>query len=319
MLLAYLCFLAMIICIVVSVISLKLLLRFDRKLDYTINNIVNSQAEILSHSLTNLDVHGRAEVALVASITTTKDRIDLVHMAIQSIMMQSVRPRSINLYISDQIEQKDVPYSLARLCESGLNIHFVPDVGPHTKLVYALRQFPDDIIVTFDDDIIYPSNALDCLLKTHRKYPNAITANWAREIPIDWLGRPKCIKKGKLLTPASLSKSVNQKPHSSRPGHRAFAYGTGGVLYPPGALDSRVQDVETFRILCPTEDDIWFKAMAILAGTPVVPTNLGIKPRHHNVRGSQFSALRHQNYKNSRNREQMRAVFDAFDLSVHLK
>lgn len=319
MFLAYFSALAIIICLTASVICVKLVLRLDRKLDYAINNIVNSQAEILSLSLTSLDLHGRVEPSLVASVTTTKDRIDLVHIAIQSIMMQSVRPCSVNLYISNEIDEEDIPYSLTRLRQWGLSIHLVPDVGPHTKLIYALQQFPDDMIVTFDDDVIYPSNALDCLLKTHRKYPDAIAANWVREIPLDWLGRPKCIKRGRLLTPASLCNSVNQKAHSSRPGHRAFAYGAGGVLYPPRALDSRVQDVEAFRTLCPTEDDIWFKAMAILADTPVAPTNLGIKPRHHNVRGSQLTALRHQNYKDSRNQQQMRAVFEAFDLSDHIK
>ena len=319
MFLAFFSAVGIIICFATSVICVKLVLQLDRKLDYAINNIFHSQAEILSYSLSALDIHGRVEPSLVASVTTTRDRLNLVHVAIQSIMMQSVRPCSVNLYISDEIEEKDIPCSLIRLRQWGLFIHFVPDVGPHTKLIYALQQFPNDMIVTFDDDMIYPSNALDCLLKTHRKYPHAIAANWVREIPFDWRGRAKCIKKGRLLTPASLCNSVNQKAYSSRPSHRAFAYGTGGVLYPPHALDPRVQDVDAFRTLCPTEDDIWFKAMAILAGTPVAPTNLGIKPKHHNVRGSQFTALRHQNYKNSRNQQQMRAAFEAFDLLDHIK
>lgn len=300
--------------VVALLFVIKLLLRLDCKLDYAINTVVNAQAEILSHAMPKLDLHGLTEPSLVGSITTTPDRIALVHLAIESMMMQSVRPRCINLYVSDALSETPLPYSLTRLRALGLDIHFVEDVGPHTKLIYALRQFPDDMIVTFDDDMIYPSNTVDCLLKTHRVYPHAIAANWARAIPLNGRGQPKCIKKGKLLTPASLTRSANQKAHCATPGHHVFAYGTGGVLYPPGALDPRVQDVETFRALCPTEDDIWFKAMAMLAGTPVVPANLGIKPRHHNVRGSQLTALRHHNYKQERNRTQMRAVFEAFDL-----
>jgi hypothetical protein len=295
------------------------MIRHDQKLHYIINNIVNSQAELSSNFLANSNVHGRTDSSIVASLTTLKDRLDFVHTAVESVIMQTIRPRIINLYISDTIQEKDIPYSLGRLREFGLLIHFVPDVGPHTKLIYALRDFPEDLIFTFDDDVIYPSNTIACLLGVHKKYPDAIAANWAREIPLDRHGRPKCIKKGKLLTPATLTRSVNQGAHTAIPSHRAFAYGTGGVLYPPKALDPRVQDISAFKQLCPTEDDIWFKAMAILAGTPVVPTNLGIQPKHHVVRGSQMTALRHQNYKKNRNQEQMNAVFEKFALADRLK
>jgi hypothetical protein len=308
----------------VSLAVVKLLLRVDRRIDYAIYEGINARAEILSHLLPSLELTGRIEPSLVASLTTTRDRLDLVHAAIQSMMMQTVRPRCINLYLSDRITQEEIPCSLARLRDiaaSGLAIHFVPDVGPHTKLIYALQQFPDDLIVTFDDDLIYPSNTVDCLLRTHRRHPHAIVANWAREIPQDRRGRPGYIKKGRLLTPETLCINLNQKVHAAQPSHRAFAYGTGGVLYPPGALDPRVLDVDSLRRLCPTEDDIWFKAMAMLAGTPVVPTNLGIRPKLHNVRGSQATALRHLNHDASKNhnRQQMRAVFAEFDLGSRLQ
>ncbi len=310
--------------IAAALVAVRLQVRADRKLDYAINCVINAQAELLSHALPGLDIHGRIEQSLVASITTTRDRLDLVHTAIESMMMQSVRPRSINLYLSDQIGRDQIPHSLARLCTirpAGLVIHFVPDVGPHTKLIYALQEFPGDSIVTFDDDMIYPSNMVDCLLRTHRVHPRAIVANWAREIPLNRRGRPAYIKKGRLLTPQTLCSNLNQKASLARPSHRALAYGSGGVLYPPHALDSRVFDVECFRRLCPTEDDVWFKAMAILAGTPVVPTNLGIRPRHHNVRGSQITALRHQNHDSGKggNEKQMRAVFAEFDLGSRLR
>ena len=306
-----------------SLAAVTLQLRADRKLDYAISCIINAQAELLSRVLPSLDNCGRIEQSLVASFTTTRDRLDLVHLAVESMMMQSVRPRSINLYLSDRIGRDEIPHCLARLCTdspAGLVIHFVPDVGPHTKLIYALQEFPDDCIVTFDDDVIYPSNTVDTLFRAHRMHPRAIVANWAREIPLDRRGRPAYIKKGRLLTPETLVSNLNQKARSTRPSHRAFAYGSGGVLYPPRALDSRVFDVECFRRLCPTEDDIWFKAMAILAGTPVVPTNLGIRLRHHNVRGSQATALRHQNHgaMKDNNEKQMRAVFAEFGLGSRL-
>ena len=59
-------------------------------------------------------------------------------------------------------------------------------------------------------------------------------------------------------------------PKDDLPDPRALmAIGAGGVMYPPGALDSQVQDVRLFLEICPKSDDLWFKAMGLLAGTCV--------------------------------------------------
>ncbi|MGZ6792725.1 MAG: hypothetical protein ACXVFV_07210, partial [Mycobacteriales bacterium] len=57
-------------------------------------------------------------------------------------------------------------------------------------------------------------------------------------------------------------------PHAttSTPGGRTFLTGVGGILYPPGSLDPRVADVGSAMRLCPTADDVWFKAMSLLNG-----------------------------------------------------
>lgn len=41
-------------------------------------------------------------------------------------------------------------------------------------MIPALKEFPDDNIVTFDDDILYPPNIIERLIKKHQKYPHAI-------------------------------------------------------------------------------------------------------------------------------------------------
>jgi hypothetical protein len=47
-----------------------------------------------------------------------------------------------------------------------------------------------------------------------------------------------------------------------------FPTGTGGVLYPPHCLHEEVHNVEAFCQLCPSADDVWFKAMAMLNNVP---------------------------------------------------
>lgn len=299
--------------------ALLLVAKLGKKTDYAINTVINAQAETLASLFDHATPYGRVQPDVVVSMTTIRNRLDLVHVAVQSIVFQSVRPRVITLYLSDEISEAEIPANLERLARFGLKIRFVRDVGPHTKLIYALHDFPTDRIITVDDDIYYPSNMIETLLKTHERYPHAIVGNWAREIPFRRNGTVDCIKKGKLLTPTTLCTDVDQKANKAKPGFRVYPYGTGGVLYPPGALDPQVQDVELFTRLCPTEDDVWFKAMALLKGTPTAPTNLGIKPKHHNVRGSQIVALRHQNYLAKRQQSQLQAVMNHFGLLARIR
>lgn len=48
-----------------------------------------------------------------------------------------------------------------------------------------MQEYPDRIIVTYDDDIIYPEDSLEKLLVMHRQYPEAIICNRGREIKIE--------------------------------------------------------------------------------------------------------------------------------------
>jgi hypothetical protein len=62
-----------------------------------------------------------------------------------------------------------------RVLDNGLEIIPVgKDVGPYCKLFYALNGFndPETIIITIDDDVNYPKNWLENLLKASEKYPD---------------------------------------------------------------------------------------------------------------------------------------------------
>jgi hypothetical protein len=234
------------------------------------------------------------------------------------MLAQSVPPRGVCLYISDRVAPGEIPEKLRALEPCGLSIRLVQDVGPHTKLVYALKEHPQHKIITFDDDMIYPSNMAACLLHYANRFPGCVVANWARRLHF-CLGRVLPSRCGTLLTPPRLERDIEQSSHSPTPSLRTFAYGTSGVLYPPGGLHEKVFDFKLMRELCPTEDDVWFKAMSILAGTRTVETNLGINPRHYCVSGSQVSALRHTNQEDKQSGRQLKAVFAAFELRALIR
>lgn len=288
------------------------------KLDLLLNTLNNATAQIGSAIRLGLGGLEGCQPGLVVSLTTLGHRLPTVHLAIESILAQSLRPERILLWVSPDLAERAARLpTLQALASRGLEIRAAEDVGPHTKLVHALAAFPQACIVTVDDDIVYPINALQALWDMHCRHPNAIVANWARRLAFDDQGRVRGVRAGPLLTPPTLESEIESPHrHDPTPDLLAFPYGTGGVLYPPGSLHPRVSDVATFRRLCPKEDDIWFKAMAMLQGTPVVTTALGINPKHHCLTGTQQEALRHENHGHGANERQMRAVFEALGLGA---
>ncbi|AUI66414.1 MULTISPECIES: glycosyltransferase family A protein [Glaesserella] len=290
------------------------------KLDLVLNTINNSTIHLISairSDRTNLSKAGKKD--LVVSLTTLPHRLPLVHYAIESIFSQTILPEKVILWVSDVTNDSLITPELKSLVERGLEIRKIKDVGPHTKLMYSLIEYPDKTVVTVDDDIIYPANMLQYLWDQHVRFPNCIVANWARELSFDSEGKVRGVRAGKLLTPILLEKEIEQATtFSPKPNMLAFPYGTSGVLYPPKSLNKEVTNVDLFRKLCPKEDDIWFKAMAILNKTPVIVTNLGINPVHHSLVGTQQVALRHDNHGLNQNEKQMRAVFDYFDLYKYI-
>lgn len=291
------------------------------KLDFAINSINNSTIQLASAIRNPAPDSSKGKNEIVASITTLPHRLPLVHYSIESMFAQTIVPGKIVLWITNKINQEQfMTPELHSLVERGLEIRSVEDVGPQTKLLYALKEFPDKSIITFDDDIVYPTNTVQYLWDQHLHFPNAVICNWARELAFDSSGKVKGVRAGKLLTPPTLETEIEQKErYYGKPNLLAVPYGTSGVLYPPNALSSKVFDVDTFKKLCPKEDDIWFKAMSLLNKTPVVVTNLGINPVHYCIMGSQIDALRHENHGKQLNVDQMRPVFEKLDLYKCLK
>lgn len=289
------------------------------KLDLVLNQVNNSTIQLLA-SLENKNNLLNGTKDLIVSLTTIPSRLNLVHFSVESILAQTVLPEKIVLYITSNINEYDLPVNLKNLEGRGLDIKFIDDVGPHTKLIYALKDFGGKSIVTVDDDVIYPINMLQSLYEQHKKFPKAIIANWARELSFDSFGEVNGIRSGRLLTPILLENEIEQaKKFEPTPNLLGFPYGTGGVLYPAGSLHKKVFDIQAFKRLCPKEDDIWFKAMSILNKTPVVTTNLGINPQHHCLTGTQNVALRHDNHGNGENEAQMKKVFNELSLYRYLK
>ncbi|MCF6132565.1 glycosyltransferase family A protein [Flavobacterium wongokense] len=193
-------------------------------------------------------------VPVIVSLTTIESRLNKVHITLRSVMNQTVKPEKIVLWITEADRNK-IPETLQKLTGDLLEIRYTPRTSSHKKLLPSLELFPDKVIVTCDDDLIYESQWLEKLYATHVKYPKDIICNKARQIAIDENGKTLDYKFWKY------TKQNNPKKN--------LAIGEGGILYPPGALNSQITDYDLALKLAPKNDDLWFKAMALLNNTTV--------------------------------------------------
>ncbi len=203
-----------------------------------------------------------AEHKIIASLTSWTKRIGTAHLAIQTILNQTRRPDLTVLYLATEEfprREKNLPRELLALKSDRFEIRWTKNIRPYKKLIPALKDFPDDIIITFDDDIFYRAEVVELLLIGYRAEPNCIQCHRATTVSLTDSGDVKF---------SALS--------YDKPAYCHKFTGVGGVLYPPHYLDDKIFDEKTFMRLAPTNDDVWFWAQTLLNGrrVNVVPNNL---------------------------------------------
>ncbi len=243
---------------------------------------------------------------IIVSLTTIPERIDFIHLAIKSIMYQTTRPYKVVLWLGvENFPDKDanLPHNLLVLRSAGLDIQYVEDLKPHTKYFYAFKTYKNNIIVTIDDDLIYPKRCLEFLWNCHAKYPNAVIANRVRTVRID----------NDILLPYRLW-YINHNT-DKMPSHKLLATGVGGVLYVPNLFRDSLYDVEAIKKLAYKADDIWLKANAFVSEIPVVYTDYFYES-FIEIPHTQKVSLNSDNVFESGNDKQIQKVFDYFSISI---
>lgn len=256
----------------------------ERAVRKVVNSLERLHCKSLDHSVFEKQNKFRDD-AVVVSMTTFPARIGYVHLAIRSLLNQTVKPGKIILWLAkEQFRDVEIPPQLQQLCAYGLEIRYCDeDLLAHKKYYYAMREFPDKLIVTYDDDIIYPEDSLEKLLKMHRQHPNAIICNRGREIAME----------NDSAAPYRYWKVSGRVP-AGVPTYRVMASTGAGTLYPPRCMPEETFDIEKIKILALTADDLWMKAMSILGGVPVVKSQTRGKALCLS-KGRQDITLAHQN------------------------
>lgn len=197
---------------------------------------------------------------VTASLTTFPARIKEVKYAIKSIMLQTTPPDRVVLWLAEsQFPEKQVPENLTPFIGHGLEVRFCDDLRSHKKYYYALQeQRPNELVVTFDDDIIYHPHSIERLLEQHTKYPDCIVCNSAHIITFDADGNVNDYHKWGTTSDGMAQPSMILSPLTG-----------SGCMYPYGMLTEEAFDKEKIKSLAFTADDLWICFMSKIANRKI--------------------------------------------------
>jgi hypothetical protein len=254
---------------------------------------------------------------LLVSITTYPPRFGSCHVAIESILQGSLLPAHVIVWVAESdVPPEGLPASMMRLARRGVTIRFVSeDFGPANKLVHALRDSPERVIVTADDDVVYPRHWLADLRRAARDSPNEVIAHRAHHLTIE--GGPGVGQRVQLRPYEQTA--LDEDAGGASPMYSLLPLGVSGVLYPPGSVHAMVHDRKMFEELARRNDDIWFKAMTLRTGTRARRVGTRNSPVLRTVRGSQHVQLAARHVDGGDNDAALPAVLEHFDLLALLR
>lgn len=194
---------------------------------------------------------------VIVSLTSYGRRVSkILPYTIVSLLRQTYKPDMIILWLdSDNWNENNLPDKLFRLKDKGLTIKYCKDIKSYKKLIPALEMFPNDIIITCDDDIYYKKNMIERLVFAYSKNPNRIYSHRAHKPILDRNENLKSYKDWDIET-------------TDIDNIHIFPTGVGGCLYKRSLLYEDVCREDLFMKLAPNADDVWFYFMEVLKGTP---------------------------------------------------
>lgn len=226
---------------------------------------------------------------VIVSLTTYPARINIVYKTISTLLQQTVKPDRVVLWLAlPQFPDKNLPENLTRLQEFGLEIKWLEnDIRSFKKLIPALREYPNDIVITVDDDNYYDERLVEFLYNSYLESPEYIHARQAFVVKQDLKGSLVMKARNYVYNSTYLPSFLNEP------------VGCGGVLYPPHVLDENVMNEEQFMKEVPTNDDLWFWAHALIKGTKINVIKNNYKLKNIEIAGSQADSLWQKNMVNS--------------------
>ena len=242
---------------------------------------------------------------IIVSLTSFPARIDKVYLCVQSILLQSMRPDKIIIYLGvDEFQNVALPDNLTNLFKYGVEVRFRKDLKPHTKYFYAMQEFKNSLVITVDDDIFYRKNLIRDLYNAYQNHPDCVICTRAHKM---------IVKDGKLLPYNSWD---FESTYFEKESDLLFATGVGGVLYDPLKFCNETFNENNIITLSLKQDDVWLKFMEIISGIKVY-TIFSHKNKYLvGIWNSEKITLNSQNVGQSKNDIYINNVVNEYDIDV---
>lgn len=241
---------------------------------------------------------------IIISLTSYPPRFKNIGLCLKSLLLQSVKPDRIIVYFGSDTTESDITEEMRDFEQYGIEyrIDKEKNLKSHKKYYYALQEFSDAVVVTADDDLIYPKYWLEKMLDVHEKYPNDVCAWRVHKMEFDSNG---------MLKPYADWRWQYRK--SSVPRSDLVATGGAGAVYPPNSLLLDSFSVDLINKLCPNADDLWLRCMELLNNKKVVwVKNKQVMP--YEIPDEQSIGLNVANVGGGENDKQLRALMDFYDI-----
>lgn len=248
-----------------------------------------------------------SEPKIIISVTSYPARMDFVHLAIESMFGQTYLPDKVVLYLyKGQFPNgmADIPQTLTDMQSFDFEIRWVDDdLRPHKKYYYALQDFPEDLVVTIDDDLLYRDTMIEELYASYKRHPHAISAFRTHLVMFDEQGMLAPYEKWIFEAPGNYPELVDI------PSMALFGTTGAGTLFPPHILPDETFNKDLILKACLNADDVWMKVMQLLANVPVVAVTADQTLTY--IPNSQDEALWHTNINANGNNDMLQAVLKA--------
>lgn len=106
---------------------------------------------------------------IIVSLTTWSARVDNVPTVLDTIFAQTLPPDLVVLNVAYDLEISQTVQNY--LDQHHVEIYRCPDTKVYKKLIHTLKRYPDDCVISIDDDWLYPNEMIADFIDVHRKYP----------------------------------------------------------------------------------------------------------------------------------------------------
>lgn len=195
---------------------------------------------------------------VIISVTSYGKRVsDTLPYMLYSLLEQTKLPHKVLVYLDkNHWSDGQLPPILKECQRIGIDFVYCDDLLSYKKLIPALKMFPDNPIITFDDDFYYNPHIIEWLIRDYKKSDKrTVIGSWGGIVEY---------KDGEYAP------YTQWKDCAYRKGDEEISlYAGNGTIYPPHLFDEEISNKDVFLDLAPTADDIWFWVMEKKAGIKI--------------------------------------------------